>query len=281
MTTDDAPTTSEQNWWQRRPLWQKIGLVLLGLIIVAGLFGDPEQDTTDTTTVEAAPEETTTPTEADDTSATTSAPDTTTPSTTTTTIATTTTSSTTTTTTTPTTTTTEPAWTAFTVSGSGDDVIDFTIPGDEPAALHIEHSGGSNFAVVTYSAAGERLDLLVNEIGAYSGTVPVNLYSGEEVAEIEITAGGAWTIEALPPADLPTLGDTAEGTGDAVLINLSDSTRLSITHEGESNFAVLSHGARRELLVNEIGSYSGTVRVDSGSVLLQITADGSWTISGG
>jgi hypothetical protein len=180
--------------------------------------------------------------------------------------------------TTTTTTVARPSWSAFTVSGRGDDVIDFSIPGDDVAALRIRHSGTRNFSVVTYTAGGRRLDLLVNTIGSYGGVVPVNLYNGEEVGEIEITADGSWSIEAMPVTSLPRFGGAATGSGDTVLVNASGAGRLDISHSGDRNFIVLSHGSRRELLVNDIGPYSGTVRVDSGSVLIEIRADGSWSI---
>jgi hypothetical protein len=52
-----------------------------------------------------------------------------------------------------------------------------------------------------------------------------------------------------------------------------------ITHNGNSNFAVWSFGeAGQDLLVNEIGSYSGEVLWPSGTLLVEITADGKWTI---
>lgn len=53
----------------------------------------------------------------------------------------------------------------------------------------------------------------------------------------------------------------------------------TISHDGSSNFAIESHSADgdRDLLVNEIGSYDGTVRM-SDAVALEINADGNWTI---
>ncbi len=61
----------------------------------------------------------------------------------------------------------------------------------------------------------------------------------------------------------------------------------SITYQGERNFAVWSIDdqlTRLGLLVNEIGSYSGTVLVQASTFqgtasVLQVEADGPWTIT--
>ncbi len=168
------------------------------------------------------------------------------------------------------------------LSGSGDDVLDVAVPGDVPAVIAIEHTGGGNFAVWTYNAAGARSDLLVNEIGAYSGSRLINATAGDEVAELEITAGGSWTVTIRPlRAAMRTSDGQASGTGDAVLL-LDPSARTGraeLTHAGASNFAVWSYGSGRDLLVNDVGSYSGTVRVDTGAIVLDITADGPWTFT--
>ena len=62
-----------------------------------------------------------------------------------------------------------------------------------------------------------------------------------------------------------------------MLLVSTDSSRLSATHNGSSNFAILGWGDRRDLLVNEIGTYSGTVRLGN-PLALEIKADGEWTL---
>jgi hypothetical protein len=192
-----------------------------------------------------------------------------------------TTTSTTTTTTAPTTTTTLPAWQAFTVEGSGDDFIELAVPDGDAAVLAITHNGSSNFGVVTYTAANDRLDLLVNEIGDYEGRVPVNFLLGQEVGLIEITADGPWTITALPLSDLELGVDTAAGQGDDVLLMTVTAPTLDVTHDGDSNFVVSAWTDDRDLLINEIGPYQGTVRTPTGTVIYEINADGNWTLSAG
>lgn len=54
-----------------------------------------------------------------------------------------------------------------------------------------------------------------------------------------------------------------------------------ITHKGKSNFSVktVTDGdGSGDLLVNEIGNYSGTVPVTDGPFAVSINADGRWTL---
>lgn len=69
------------------------------------------------------------------------------------------------------------------LSGSGDDVL-FV---EDTAIYSITHNGQSNFVVWVYSEDGT--DLAVNEIGNYSGNVPVR-----GPAIVVVSADGAWTI---------------------------------------------------------------------------------------
>jgi hypothetical protein len=54
-----------------------------------------------------------------------------------------------------------------------------------------------------------------------------------------------------------------------------------MTHSGQGNFIVygFSAGGGQDLLVNEIGAYSGTVRLTDGTSLVSVQADGSWSIT--
>lgn len=170
------------------------------------------------------------------------------------------------------------SWEPFEVSGSGDDIVDLVVPENEPAVAEITYDGGSNFSVLTFDAAGNRIDLLVNEIGSYSGTVPLNFMANEEVAEAEITASGPWTIAVRPLKDARqgTASTTGRGADVVLVEGLGDRARM--THNGSSNFAVHAYGSGRDLLVNEIGPYEGTVRVPAGTVVLVVEADGDWTV---
>jgi len=164
---------------------------------------------------------------------------------------------------------------AIVIEGRGDDIIDVPVVTDTPLVATFTHRGSSNFAVVSYDSSGGRISLLVNDIGAYTGTVPLNFTSPP--AELEITADGAWSVTISDVRDQPVYDGAAAGSGDQVLLVTAAAGRLAATHDGRSNFAVLAWGDRRTLMVNEIGAYSGTVRLPE-ALALEIKADGNWTL---
>lgn len=162
------------------------------------------------------------------------------------------------------------------LEGSGDDIIDVPVITDSIIVATFTHQGSSNFAVVSYNQSGDRISLLVNEIGNYQGTVPFNF--SEAPAELEITASGPWTVTLSDLLEQPIYdGSLFEGSGSQVLLVSTDSNRLTATHNGQSNFIILGWGDRRDLLVNEIGPYEGTVRLGN-PLALEIKADGQWTL---
>lgn len=178
--------------------------------------------------------------------------------------------------------TTQPAWTdPIELQGQGDDIVPFEIPEGGVAVVRFTHSGGSNFQVATFDAAGQRIEGLVNEIGQYEGTRPLNFAS--DPVEFEIKADGAWTatissLLTLPPVTPPR----AEGSGDQVLfLGDVDATSVQATHDGTSNFQVTAWGDSREGLINEIGTYDGRVRLPSDALILEVVADGNWSFDFG
>ncbi len=77
---------------------------------------------------------------------------------------------------------------AGTAVGHGDNVVAY-LGGAAIGAIH--NSGGENFAVTEYSAAGSP-NLLVNEIGAYDGNQPLS--AGPTFIAVQST--GSWSIKA-------------------------------------------------------------------------------------
>lgn len=157
----------------------------------------------------------------------------------------------------------------------------------------MEHDGGSNFAIWLYDAAsGERLELLVNEIGPWFGSRAIELPATGDYL-LEVTADGNWSVEILQPTPATAIVESApqtyNGTGaQAVYFLQLDGGvhRVSATHNGESNFAVWAYNSdasSRQLLFNEIGAFDGSaaLNVDGGGVIavFDIQADGDWTIT--
>ncbi|MFI7250338.1 hypothetical protein [Micromonospora chalcea] len=164
------------------------------------------------------------------------------------------------------------------VKGRGDDVV--RIPDLTDLAVVKFTCQCSSNTVLTSDGDG----LLVNEIGSYTGKRWINLEDGSLTTQFEIEASGSWTLTIGTVAQLATKSETgkASGKGDDVLLLGGDATAVRITHRrGSSNFAVHAYSlddGEGGLLVNEIGAYSG-VRPLTTPALVQITADGNWTVA--
>jgi hypothetical protein len=137
-------------------------------------------------------------------------------------------------------------------------------------------------------ASGERLDNIVNVIGNYRGTVLFDLGKDDHSAAFEIDADGEWMITIKPYTAAPIWdpATTLKGVGDNVyrLVPVSEGlTTLDMTYKGNDNFIVdVISGYGLDLLANEIGDFSGQVRLPSGTVLVSIDADeGVWTLKPG
>lgn len=144
--------------------------------------------------------------------------------------------------------------------------------------LNITYSGGSNFIVKLYENDKVK-KLLVNEIGNYSGSI---LIEDSGTFDIEIKSSGSWDITSSGL----TIDDTTSfsGNGDSVTgITSHSGGNWHLTHNGGSNFIVKKYGLNsknKELVINEIGQYDGTVKIKSGDdIFFEIIADGDWTIN--
>jgi hypothetical protein len=176
-----------------------------------------------------------------------------------------------------------PVPTPVVLSGTGDSVVDS--PWTEgPGLLQISYSGGSNFAIWNYDSNGEKIDLLVNTIGSYEGTVPLDFADDERTTRFEVTASGPWEIEILPLSMVrkESIPGTFTGNGDDVVALTNGDPDLMVVDAStaDGNFAIWSYGtdSGRDLLVNEIAPYTGTVIVPKDTFCLVISAEGDWSI---
>lgn len=122
-------------------------------------------------------------------------------------------------------------------------------------------------------------DLLVNTIGAYSGTTVYGFTAFGDGITLEVKADGNWTITVSPVSAAPAL--PASGTGDAAYLFDGPAGKLTTTHAGSRNFIVLEETGNTfsiGLLVNTIGTYTGTVPLSSGPSVISVKADGAWTL---
>ncbi|MEX1077679.1 MAG: DUF4190 domain-containing protein [Homoserinimonas sp.] len=168
--------------------------------------------------------------------------------------------------------------------GSGDSILAVTLPDglDSAAVATISHVGSSNFAIWSLDAGMNQDELMVNTIGNYQGTVLFNNSSGVDISSLEISADGAWTVTVRSMLSLREFdGTAASGVGDDVVIYHGGAGAANISHDGSSNFAIWTYGDGTDLVVNEIGAYTGTTRWTAGPSIVVVSADGSWSITVG
>jgi hypothetical protein len=76
------------------------------------------------------------------------------------------------------------------------------------------------------------------------------------------------------------VSDATKGKRDAVVVYMGSAGTITMTHNGQQNFAVWAYGdTGRDLLVNDIGRYNGQNTIGDGPTLLEITGDGAWKLS--
>lgn len=173
-------------------------------------------------------------------------------------------------------------------SGTGDSVLtDIKVPTGAIYYAYISHSGRRNFSIWVYDESEDR-DLAVNEIGNFSGYY---LFTFDTISRIEITADGNWEIAigqlTMPPDSSEITSLSGSGPYVSYIFD-APSGVWTFTHDGSSNFIVHSYVTdgtsllrkNRDMLVNEIGSYSGEqyISVPAGMhLILSIEADGNWS----
>lgn len=172
------------------------------------------------------------------------------------------------------------AFEAATHTGTGDSLI--TLPeGATGGIVTASHNGSSNFALSVLDASNSPTgDLLVNTIGAYTGTTAWGINAFADGIRLQVTADGEWSITIAAMGAAPIL--VGSGTGDAVFLYAGDAAALAATHGGARNFVILEETAEvfsMGLLVNEIGAYSGTVPLSPGPSVITVNADGNWTLT--
>ncbi len=168
------------------------------------------------------------------------------------------------------------------LTGSGDDVVQVS-KGFGPAVAHIIGNAGADyFGVTSYDSEQRMLDLLVNETEPYEGLRPVDFSVDDQTVMFEVQGTGAWRIELRSVGTVRSLalGATISGSGDEVIKLLGTPDTLHIVgNAAKRYFGVIGYGDSWDLLANETEPYDGRVLVDSGVIVLEIQANGPWSIT--
>jgi hypothetical protein len=172
------------------------------------------------------------------------------------------------------------------LAGKGSKVVRVTIPAGARAIATIANKGGDNFVVETLAADGTTSELLVKTIGGYAGTVLFDAGAGVHAVAFRVSSSSTWTIELAPVSSARTWtgsGSLSGTTDDVIVLSppTAGLTAVTLTNGGPNNFIVQSYATdgSTDLVAKQVGSYSGQTTLHAGTDLLQVTADGAWTIT--
>lgn len=178
-----------------------------------------------------------------------------------------------------------PIWITMWVADAlryGDDVI----PVDFLSAsqlLDFSCAACTGNVIVTAEGPDGASDLLVNEVGPYaSGRFLVGFadYFEEHYTSISVQAEGGWVVRVRDFSAMRQVNTSAQGTGDDVVYFSGSGSVADLSNQGDSNFVVYStdpfYGV--DLIANEIGTYSGTVPVQSPAIMT-VKSNGTWQIN--
>jgi hypothetical protein len=178
----------------------------------------------------------------------------------------------------PTTTTTTPPQQA---SGQSDGVVNVTYPSSQAALLHATYQGTSNFVIKGIDASGNEDTLFVNTIGNYDGVRLMNAQTQSTPTRLQVQASGPWTITISSAFTAPVATSPGHyaNNGDQVLLVKGHPSTGHFFNTGDANFVVHAYTSSQvELLVNEIGNFSGTEIVPNGTILFEVESNGAWTV---
>lgn len=177
-------------------------------------------------------------------------------------------------------TTTTIGFETFTISGTGSETVTLQAPDDLASVLHITHEGDAAFSVTTLDSNSETIELLVDTEGPYEGSKAINLVVGDVISSVAIVADGDWSITATYLGALERSVDEASGSGDAVVVMDINNPVMTIRHDGDGDFSVFMWTFEDQgYVLQESGSVDTTVSVPVGGAVIEIEADGEWSLS--
>ncbi len=170
-------------------------------------------------------------------------------------------------------------------SGSGSKVLEIH-KWQGPAIARITHTGKSNFNVESFDAANRHIQFLVDAVGDYSGTVPVD-FDETDTARMTINADGTWGIQILPvfSAQILAVPGSLSGKNDTVLILVGKTPDKIIVDAsqavGDFRIQVYDHEPvldYLELVVDNTAPFTGVFIAPIDASLLTLSATGPWTL---
>jgi hypothetical protein len=170
---------------------------------------------------------------------------------------------------------TTPTFAPLSFSGSGDNVQALNL--DQPAILTFSCPSCSDNTTLESNGPDS---LIVNTIGAYTGSHLINTSDGGLTTKLTVGADAPWTLSVSDLTSAKSVDGAASGSGDQVIHMTGTFSDVALRNEGADNFVVQSYdnGDWDPLVANEIGAYSGTVPM-SGPTYVDVESSGNWSIT--
>lgn len=168
---------------------------------------------------------------------------------------------------------------SHTFKGTGNRVLKINKPEPfgGPVLVAATHRGSGSFGVLALDSTMHESDILINVAGNYNGTTLLDAH-GTQTQHLRVLAHGPWTLTIKPVTAARSVDLHAKGTGDDVLRYTGVKGLATFDYRGGLNFVVNFYGSSAAVLVNEVGRYHGLVRIEQGPALIDVNANGPWTM---
>lgn len=154
--------------------------------------------------------------------------------------------------------------------------------------FRVTRKGEGAFSIQLKTGAGEDRELIVSQNGQIDASKALGLPAGEYF--LSVAGSGEWTVNVEQPKPVAPAGVPRElkgrGSQATEFFSLAEGrATFKLTHQGEASFGPIlldQQGTPVDVLANETASFTGSKVVQikaAGVYLLDVTADGDWTIS--
>jgi hypothetical protein len=173
-----------------------------------------------------------------------------------------------------------PRHVAGTYTGHGSKILKIQKPGNAagPVLIVATHPGGGSFGVLALDSTLHESGVLINAAGSYQGTTLLD-GQGTQTQSLQVRAHGAWTLTIKPVSAVRSVDARAKGNGDDVLRYAGTKGLATFDCRGCLNFVVTYVGQKNAVLVDEVGSYHGQVRIQKGPALISVKANAAWSMT--
>jgi hypothetical protein len=173
-----------------------------------------------------------------------------------------------------------------TYEGEGDATIDIELPiPDAPAAATFTNTVAGPFVVDAIGTSGDVTTNLVDRIGTYEGTVPIDANTAQEkTTGLQIQAPGQWKVVINALRSLPVMEGSRSGDSDDLFLYLGEAQEGGFTFEGQGTAVLIAYptldGGFPDTLASLDGADGTPANVDlPGNALIQVTAEGPWELT--